>query len=182
MFKFSSLIRSAIALVALAALAVGATACASEEHGTVVEGEPIHKGDLEYKVVFTRLLNIHDVEDRAYLEGAQPPSPGHYLLGVFLTVENLSKDDSVRIPDGFEVVDTDGHSFKPLELDNLYSLRLGDEVGPSDFVPAIDSPAQVGPISGSMLLFEIPDEATVNQPLELVIPGDGEESRVILDI
>lgn len=181
MFKLSDFFRPFVLLVALAALLLGATACGSEEHSTVVEGEPIKQGDLEYKVVFTRLLNIEDVEDRAYLEGRDAPSPGHYYLGVFVSIENLSEDRSARIPEDFEVVDTDGNSFEPLDHENVFSLRLGDSVGPGDFVPAIDSPAQVGPISGSLMLFEIPDEATANAPLELVIPGD-EESRVILDI
>lgn len=182
MFTLSNLIRPLLVLVALVALALGATACAADEHGTLVEGEPIEKGDLEYKVVFTRQLNIHDVEDRAYLEGQQVPSPGHAFIGVFLSIENLSNENSAEIPENFEVVDTDGNTFKPIHSESIYALRTGESVGPGDFVPAIDSPAQVGPIAGSMLLFEISDESTANRPLELIIPGAEHESRVVLDI
>lgn len=184
MFKLSNLIRPLLLLVALAALAFGATACGSEEHSTVVEGEPIQLGDLEYTVIFTRLLNIHDVEDRAYLEGQTEPPPGKYQLGVFVSIENLSNENEGRIPEDFQVVDTDGNSFTPVESDSIYALHLGDRVGPSDFVPAMDSTAQVGPIQGSLILFEIPADSTYNQPLELIIPGDGDEheARVVLDI
>lgn len=182
MFKLSHLIRSLFALAAAACLALALGACSSEEHGALVEGEPFHVGDLEYTVVFTRILNIDDVEDRAYLEGQDPPAPGHYLVGVFLTIENTSEDNKARIPEDFELVDTEGNSYKPKELDNLYSLPLGAEVGPTDFVPAIDSTAQVGPIGGSMILFEIPDYVTSNKPVELIIPGGEHEARVPLDI
>lgn len=182
MFKFSQLLRPLLVLIALGALAFGASACASEEHGAVVEGEPIEQGDLEYKVIFTRLLNIDDVEDRAYLAGQEPPPPGHSYLGVFVSIENLSDENSQEIPEDFEVIDTDGNTFEPLESESIYALRLGETVGPGDFVPAIDSPAQVGPIGGSLILFEVTDESTENRPLELIIPGPEEEARVILDI
>lgn len=181
MLTLRNLIRPLLVLIALGALALGATACADEEHGLVFEGEPIEQGDLEYKVQFSRLLNINDVEDSAYLVGHRPPQPGHSYLGVFVAIENLSDDSSADIPEDFEVVDTDGNVFRPLESESLYALGLGDTVGPNDLVPAPDSTAEVGPIEGSLILFEITDESTENRPLELIIPGPDDEARVELD-
>ena len=39
-----------------------------------------------------------------------------------------------------------------------------------------------GPIQGSLVLFLIPDDASENRPLELVIPGDGGPATVELDL
>src|SRR5690606_24838020 len=136
----------------------------------------------EYKVQFTRILNIHDVEDRDYLVGKPAPSPDKSYIGVFVTIENLSDSETIEVPTDFHVVDTDGNIFRPLESESVYALHLGGQVGPGDEVPALDSTAQVGPIGGSLILFEIDDQATANRPLELVIPGEDEEARVVLDV
>lgn len=181
MLKLRNLIRPLLVLAALGALALGATACADEEHGTGVEGEPIEQGDLTYKVQFTRMLNINDVEDSAYLVGHEPPQPGHSYVGVFVTVENHSDDNRADIPEDFKIVDTDGNTFRPLESDSLYALELGATLNPNDLVPAPDSTAEVGPIEGSLILFEITDDSTENRPLELIIPGPDGDSRVELD-
>lgn len=176
------LIRPLLVISALAALVFGLTACSSEEHGALVEGEPVELGELEYEVQFTRILNIHDVEDREYLVGKPAPSPDKSYIGVFVTIKNLSDSESIKVPSDFHVVDTDGNVFRPLESESVYALHFGDEIGPGDVVPALDSTAQVGPISGSLILFEITDQATANRPLELVIPGPDEEARVVLDV
>lgn len=181
MLKLRNLIRPLLVLAVLGTLTLTATACGSEEHGALVEGEPVEQGPLEYKVLFTRLLNIHDIEDRAYLEGKNEPADGKSYLGVFVSIENVS-EEGAKIPEDFAVVDTDKNSFSPLDSDSIYALHLGDEVGPGDFVPAMDSTAQVGPIAGSLLLFEITDDSIENRPLELVIPGPEHEARVILDM
>lgn len=181
MFNFRKLIRPLLVLTALAALALGASACAEEEHGVLVEGEPIELGDLEYKVQFTRLLNIHDVEDSAYLVGHEPPQPGHSYLGVFVAIKNLSEENSAELAEDFKIVDTDNNTFRPLESESLYALDLGATVGPLDLVPAPDSTAEVGPIEGSLILFEITDESIENRPLEFIIPGPDDEARVEID-
>lgn len=176
------LIRPLLVLTAMAALALGATACADEEHGTVVEGEPVELGELEYKVQFTRILNIHDVEDRDYLTGKPAPSPNKSYVGVFVTIENQSDTETIEVPTDFEIVDSDGNTFSPLESESVYALHLGGSIGPGDQVPALDSTAQVGPIGGSLILFEIEDAMAANRPLELIIPGPDEEGRVELDV
>jgi hypothetical protein len=181
MLKLRNFFRPLLVLAALGVLAVSASACGSE-HESLVEGEPVENGTLEYKVLFTRLLNIHDVEDRAYLEGKQPPPPGKSYLGVFVSIENVSDDETAKVPEDFKVVDTDKNTFSPLPSDSIYALRLGGEIGPGDVVPALDSTAQVGPIAGSMLLFEITDSSMENRPLELVIPHPEHEKRVVLDM
>ena len=47
----------------------------------------------------------------------------------------------------------------------------------------LDSPAQQGPIEGSVAIFVLPEEASDNRPLVLHIPGaEGEEANVTLDL
>lgn len=172
-----------VLLLVIAALAVvGMAACSEEEHHEAAEGQFIEVGDLEYRVVFSRLLNIYDVEDRHYLADQEPPPEDHSYLGVFVQIENQSEEEPADIPDELIVGDTEGNEFEPLDSGSVFELDLGGELGPGEQAPALDSPAQTGPIQGSLILYEVPEEVTENRPLELMIPGNEEDARVELDI
>lgn len=178
----SKILRALITTALAAALAMLLGACAEEEHHDVVEGQAAQLGDLEYKVVFSRPLNINDVEDRSYLPDRNPPPPGSSYLGVFIQIENTADEGTEQLPEEMTVVDTEGQRFQPLESESVFALDLGGELGPGDQAPALDSTAQTSPVSGALLVYEVPDEAVENRPLELVIPGAEDDARVELDI
>jgi hypothetical protein len=166
-----------------AGLATGALALAAcgEETLTVVEGEPVELGSLEYNVVFSRFLNPNDVEDRAYLEGQPPPPPGSIYFGVFTLVENHS-EEAAPLPETFKVVDSDENEYEAIESESPYALPLGGEIEPEAELPVPDSVAAVGPIQGSLLLFEITTSSTENRPLTLIIEGEEGPAEVELDL
>jgi hypothetical protein len=169
------------ALTASLALLVLA-ACGEEEKEGIVEGEPVELGALEWNVLFSRFLNPNDVEDREYLVGMPEPPADAAYLGIFVELANEDEDEAQPIPETLEVEDTDGNVYDSIPSESLYALRLGTDVGPEEELPTLDSTAQAGPIKGSMILFLIPDAATENRPLELVIPGQDGPATVELDI
>jgi hypothetical protein len=171
-----------IAAVALLLLSIGVSACGKEENSKdTVEGVPVELGEMQYKVLFSRFLNPYDVEDREYLVGQPAPGADSHYLGVFVQIINKSKDTDGTIPSGWVINDTQDDSYFPVTSKSRYALAFGDSVGPEDQVPALDSTAQVGPIGGSMILFEIPDSANNNRPLEMEIPTPDGTARVTLD-
>ena len=171
-----------IAAAALLLLGVVAAGCGKEENSKdTSEGVPVVLGDMQYKVLFSRFLNPDDVEDHEYLVGQPAPKPDAHYLGVFVQIINKNKDADGTIPSGWVITDTQDNSYFPVRSDSPYALAFGDSVGPEDQVPALDSTAQVGPIGGSMILFEIPDSANDNRPLEMEIPTPDGTARVRLD-
>jgi hypothetical protein len=169
------------ALVVLA-LSTALAACGSAESKTgLSEGVPVQLGQLRFNVLFSRFLNPNDVEDKEYLVGQPAAKPDQFYLGVFMEVDNKS-DEPMTVPAGMSIVDTEHTSYHPLTSKSPYALHLGGRIGPEDQAPALDSTPQVGPIEGSMVLFVIPEAATENRPLELVIPGQGGPAQVELDI
>jgi hypothetical protein len=172
---------AALFAVALA-LAVAACGSSSEEKTGLIEGEPVTLGNLQYNVVFSRFLNPHDTEDREYLVGQAPPPPDAAYLGVFVQIINKSHDRHEPLPEEFKVIDTEEQEFTSLASDSIYALPLGGSIGPEDVAPALDSTPQVGPIGASLVLFEIPDAASENRPLQLVIPGTDGPATVDLDL
>lgn len=174
---------SLLAVLALAALAIGISACGgSEEHHTeVVEGEPLRLGELSYNVTFSRYLNPNDNEDSAYLVGQPPPPPGSAYFGLFVEVQNESKETQ-RLAREFRVHDADGEVFEAIPSESLYALPWGGEVEPEEQIPVLDSTAQQGPIEGSLLLFLLPASASENRPLTLEIPGPDGPGEVTLDL
>lgn len=176
--------RALCLLAALAALALpfALGACGVSEGTDVSEGQPVQLGELQYNVVFSRLLNPNDVEDADYLVGQPAPQPDQLYLGVFVQILNKSKQGPLAIPSGWTITDTGGNNYHPLPSDSPYALKLGDQIGPEDQAPALDSTPQVGPIEGALVLFSIPDAATELRPLTLSIPGSGGPAEVELDI
>ena len=170
-------------VVALFAGALAVAGCGEdEEELDVIEGEPVELGELRYNVQITRFLNPSDPEDEAYLVGQRDASPDDDYLGVFMTIENES-DSSVQLPDEMTVVDTRDNTYEPRESESVYALELGATLEGGGELPAPDTPAATGPISGAMVLFLVNRNVTENRPIELEIPSStGEEARVELDI
>jgi hypothetical protein len=168
-------------VLAVFALSAALAACGSSSKNDLVEGEPVQLGQLQYNVLFSRFLNPNDVEDKEYLVDQPAPKPDQFYLGVFMEVLNKS-DTSAALPAGMTIVDTEHNRYSPLASRSPYALHLGGRLGPQDQAPALDSPAQVGPIGGSMVLFVLPNAATENRPLELIIPAQGGPAKVKLDI
>jgi hypothetical protein len=173
-------------ILGLAALALAAgpvfAGCGEEEELDVIEGEPVELGQLRYNVQITRFLNASDPEDEAYLVGQPQASPNHEYLAVFMTVDNEG-DSTARLPDEMTIRDTRDNTYDPLESKSVYALELGSSVPGGDEVPAPDTPAASGPISGAMLVFLVNRTVTENRPIELEIPSSGgKEARVELDI
>jgi hypothetical protein len=169
---------AAVLLVAVALLA----ACGEEEDLDVEEGEPVELGDLRYNVQLTRILNPNDPEDEAYLRGQPDARPDQEYLGVFMTVDNEG-DETTELPDEMAIRDTRDNTYEPVESDSEFALELGAPVAAGDEVPAPDTPAASGPISGAMVLFLVERAVTENRPIELEIPSQtGADGRVELDI
>lgn len=169
-------------VLGLLALSISACGSSSDEKTGLMEGEPVSLGDLQYNVVFSRFLNPHDVEDSEYLVAQPPPPADAAYFGVFLQIINKSHEDPVPVPDQFKILDTEDQAYTSIPSDSIYALRLGDSIGPEDLVPALDSSPQVGPIQASMVLFQIPDAASENRPLQFVIPGIDGPATIDLDI
>lgn len=180
-FRRSAL--SLLAALALGALALGASGCGYESHHKdVVEGEPVRLGELSFNVTFSRILNINDNEDSAYLAGQEPPPGASFYFGVFFEVQNES-DEPQTLPSTLWITDADGQTYDILPSESLYALPLDGEVEPQEQIPVLDSTPDLGPIEGSLGLFLLPAEASENRPLILHIPGvDGENGTVTLDL
>jgi hypothetical protein len=169
--------------LAVLALSAALTACnTSEDKHNLREGEPVQLGDLQYNVVFSRFLNPYDIEDKGYLVGQPLPKPHQLYLAIFVQILNKNKNSPVTIPSGWTITDTVHNNYYPLPSKSPYALRLGAPIGPEEQAPALDSTPQVGPIEGSLVLFSIPDSATTDRPLRLIIPGTGGPAEVNLDV
>jgi hypothetical protein len=169
----------AVAVLGLAALGPGG--CGEENDLNVPEGVPVELGNLEYKVLFSRFLNINDTEDHAYLQDEAPPGPDELYLGIFLQVENTGEHEE-SLPAQLTVTDTQHTKYDSLPIRNDWALELGSSLPAGEEDPGFDTPAASGPIKGSMVLFRIKDASTENRPLELEIPGEDGPARVDLDI
>jgi hypothetical protein len=171
-----------LAALALAALAVGVSACGySSDSKSVAEGESVSLGELQYTVIFSRFLNPKDNEDSAYLVGQPPLPPGESYFGVFFEVQNESEEPQ-RLPPAVKITDADHQVFQALPSDSLYALPFGGEVESQEQIPILDSTPQQGPIEGSVAIFKLPASASENRPLTLHIPGPEGPAEVTLDL
>lgn len=170
------------ALLALLALAVGVSACGySSDSKQTAEGEPLELGELEYNVTFSRYLNPNDTEDAAYLVGQQEAPKGESYFGVFFEVQNES-DEPQPLPSTLTITDADDQEYEVLPSESIFALEFGGTVEAEEQIPALDSPAQQGPIEGAVAIFLLPEEASENRPLTLHIENAGEKGEVTLDL
>jgi len=180
----SKLFRGLVLAFVLVVSGFAISACGSshEELEGLAEGEPVKLGSLQYNVLFTRPLNINDIEDSEYLVGKPAPDPNQMYIGVFMTVHN-DGDEAAQIPDHFEIETTTGRRYINIPSKSVYALEPGATIEPDNNLPQIDSTAQVGPIGAGMLLYLISRESAEERPVELVIPGeDGERVTYDLDL
>lgn len=183
---------TAVLLATAAAVALPGCFNAHEE-GTVTHGETegiyVNVDKLKYQVQISRPLNPDDPEDEVYLQGFENVDDatlerGENWFAVFMRVENDSRDDAAQAVEKFEIEDTTGRRFEPLELDasvNRLAYEAG-EVPPLGRIPAANTAASDSTTQGAMLLFKIPGENLENRPLELLIEGASGEAHVNLDV
>ena len=162
----------------LVALALGVTACGSGEPREVEEGEVVTVGGLKYTVVFSRYLNPNDNEDAAYLKGLEPAQKEHNYFGVFLQVKNPTHE-TIGLVDELWITDAVDNKYEAIENESEYAFPFGEPVTENESIPLYDTTAQSGPIEGSVVIFEMPEEVSADRPLLLHIPGSGKESGIV---
>ena len=165
-------------LVISAALlcALSAAGCGNKQETVTLgetEGIYIDVGELKYQVQLSRIINPNDEEDRTYLEGLPagtvPPKPDEAWFGVWMRVQNTTNSKRLAAAEDFEIVDTQEHTFTPIELEANPFAYEAQELPPNSVVPSPNSPAGEGVIQGSLILFKLTTEAIANRPLEFKI-------------
>jgi hypothetical protein len=167
-----------LAALMLVVLALGVSACGSDEPREVEEGEVVKIGGLKYSVIFSRYLNPNDNEDAAYLKGLEPAQNGHNYFGVFLQVKNPTHE-TIGLTNELWITDAVDNKYEALENESEYAFPLGEPVTENESIPLYDTTAQSGPIEGSVVIFELPEEVSADRPLLLHIPGAGKESGIV---
>lgn len=172
-------------LLALAVAGLGAvvSACGSSESPhEVVEGEVLTLGELDYTVTFSRFLNPNDTEDAPYLTGKETPQKASAYFGVWFEVQN-DTEQIQKLPTAMTITDADHTEYEALESESVFAFPLGGTVEGEEQIPVLDSPADLGPIEGALVVFEISDEASENRPLTLHLESpEGEKGEVELDL
>jgi hypothetical protein len=161
--------------VLIAALAVAGAGCGNKKDvvtEAATEGIWLDVGALQYHIQASRLLNPATVPDNKYLtglpDGILPPEANEVWFAVFLRVENRSDQAHPTVKD-FEIVDTQGKVFKPLELKTAVNpfAYAPTTLQPKRAIPRQDSAQEFDSTSGAMLLFKLPLDSYANRPLEL---------------
>ena len=171
-------------LFALAVLGLGvvASGCGSSESEHVDEGQVLKLGELKYTVTFSRYLNINDSEDVAYLEGKEEPAKEKTYFGVWFEVQNKTEQIQQLVTE-MTITDAEHKEYKALESESDLAFPLGGTVESQEQIPVLDSPAQQGPIQGSIVIFELPDEVSGSRPLTLHLESpEGDRGEVQLDL
>ncbi len=168
-------------VVAISGLALAACGGGHEEKEGLAEGEIVELGPLQYQVLFTRPLNINDIEDSEYLVDKDPPPPDKMYIGVFVNIHN-DGDEAVQIPEKFEIETTSGRRYANLPSESIYALEPGATIEPKTNIPPIDSTAQVGPIGASLLLYLIDRQSAEERPVQLFIEGEDGPASFDLDL
>ena len=175
-------------IAALAALVVAGCGNKEDEYtfgGT--EGVYVTVDGLKYQVQISRLLNPADVEDQGYLRGISEgvaPNADEVWFAVFMRVEN-DGDTTRTAADQFEIRDTQGNVFKPLNLDTKFNLFAYKPrpVTPGTLIPIVNSPASNNTIRGALLLFKVKTDSLYNRPLELHIANSREgQGEAVIDL
>ena len=180
--------RLLVALIAsVAALAFAGCGNKEEEYtfGST-EGTYVTVDGLKYQVQISRILNPSDVEDQGYLRGISEgvaPGADEVWFAVFMRVEN-DGDATQFAADQFEIRDTQGNVFKPLNLDpkfNLFAYKARP-VTPGTLLPILNSPASDNTIRGALLLFKVKTDSLYNRPLELHITNSRGEGEAVINL
>lgn len=180
----SKVFRGLVLALAIAVSGFAISACGASHHEKegIAEGEPVALGPLEYNVLFTRPLNINDVEDSEYLVGKSDPGPNQMWIGVFVKIRNKDSEAAHQIPERFEIETTTGRRYENIPSESIYALETGATIEPKEDIPKVDSTAQVGPIQAALLLYKVDDESTEQRPVRLIIEGEEGPATVNLDL
>ena len=183
---------AALACVTLALALLTGCGTTERENDAGREGLPEKVGELEYNVYITRELNLKDVGDKGYYQGAEAP-PGFALYGVFINVcnpEEQAGTPDIQSANDFTVVDTQGNRFKPLPVPETNQFAYhAKALKHKACIPEEGSLASSTPTAGSLLVFKLPLTTLENRPLDLEIvsppdpeTGDRETGRIELDV
>jgi hypothetical protein len=168
--------RRLLMLLCLALLLAGVSACGTKDTKQGVdeaarEGLALDLEGIEYNVFITRELNPRITPDKAYVPPGTAPDATHTLYGVFLQTCNRGSE-SRQTAERFKIVDNQGNEFEPTPLPQSNEFAYQPKVlAPNECIPEAGSVAQLGPTSGSMILFRLPLANTEYRPLELEIEG-----------
>lgn len=175
--------RISFALAALLVpLSLVAAGCAANKPTEVEEGEPLDLGGLVYNVALTRFLNPDNVEDKEYLVGQPPPPSGSDYMAVFLTILNEDKGTALPSAHTYQVYDTTGAVYRPLESRSPFALDVGASVPVGEELPIEDSTAATGPTESAMLLFLIPASAPDSRPFKMEVQSVLGDGQIQLDL
>jgi hypothetical protein len=191
--KSRRIVRTAL-LAAVSAAAVVGTGCGNKEDvvtSAATEGIWIDAGPLDYHIQGSRLLEPGQLPDASYLKGVPSdvpqPTGKEVWFAVFLRIENRTKR-TTRSADDFEIVDTQGTTFRPVALDTNVNPFAYKPIAlePNKAIPIPDSAQDFNSVSGAELLFKIPLTSYQNRPLEFKVhSADGSEpaeASVDLDV
>jgi hypothetical protein len=187
------IVRTALLATAVAA-SLFAAGCGNKESVVTeakTEGIWIDAGPLDYHIQGSRLLESGLVPDVSYLKGlpkgSAQPTGKEVWFAIFLRIENRT-DKPALTSDDFEIVDTQGTTFRPYALDtnvNPFAYKPMT-LQPNQVIPVPDSAQDFNSFSGAELLFKLPLTSYQNRPLAFKIHSpDGSapaEASVDLDV
>ena len=182
--------RSAALLTALAALglsACGAESVTSSSPPAESEAQYLDLNGLKYQVQLSRQINPTLPEDADYFKGLDQRErflpKDSVWFGVFIRVEN-EYDRAIPSAREFEIEDTRGNKFFPVDSDGSYNYRP-ETIPGKGYIPNQEDLQAYSGTQGSLLLFKVPLASLDNRPLELAIknPNDTRKAvRVDLDV
>jgi hypothetical protein len=175
-------------IVCLLAVALAVTACGTTRHtapmaftlhghevgSEVNNGEYIQAGPITYQLQVSRELNPYSEQDKPYVQGlphgSQPPNANEIWYGVFLWAKN-QHHHPYRTASNFEIVDTQGNTYHPIDLDqSLNPFAWKPELlSKGETYPLPNSIQANGESQGGLLLFKLNDSAYSNRPLTLYV-------------
>lgn len=175
------LLLAALAALALAGCDKNAKPVESKEGGR------IFLNGLFYQVQLSRMLNPKDVEDGFYLTGQPAPGAGERYFGVFVRVENEDSPKGERVTpisiDHMKIKNAKGNEFEPIVVKGEGWGYEPAPLGKGAHLPIPDTPADIGPIRGGVVLFKLSNVDLDSRPLKLDIDaGAGKTGEIILDV
>lgn len=173
-------------LAALAALALAGCDKNAKPIETK-EGGRIFLNGLFYQVQLSRTLNPKDVEDSFYLTGQPAPGNDEKYFGVFARVDNEDSPEGSRVMpisiEHMKIKNAKGDEFEPIEVKGEGWGYEPAPLGKGAHLPIPDTPADIGPIRGGVILFKLSNADLDSRPLTLEIEaGAGTTGEIILDV
>jgi hypothetical protein len=187
-------------LLLAAVLALGVSACGNEaqerqtyqsENAQAAETEGIYLelGELKYQVQLSRQMNPLLIDDQSYFRsisaGDLDLAGDEVWFGVWMRVENESKEEGHELASRFTIIDTQENEYVPVRIGepNPFAYRGGERIEGNELYPLPNSAAGERQPYGSLILFKIKRFSLDNRPLELLIEGpEGERAIVNLDV